>query len=54
MAPHFVVFWMSLADFNWLAEELCNDLAQDPIGRGQPLSVEAQAYANWLMGGPPL
>ncbi|KNZ46682.1 hypothetical protein VP01_7050g1, partial [Puccinia sorghi] len=31
---------MSLGNFVWLAEELRNDLAQDPLGHGQP--VEAQ------------
>ncbi|KNZ51068.1 hypothetical protein VP01_4106g3 [Puccinia sorghi] len=36
------LFRMSLADFDWLAEEIRNNLAQDPIGCGQPLSVEAQ------------
>ena len=36
------LFRMSLVDFNWLAEELQEHLAQDPLGRGQPLSVEAQ------------
>ena len=36
------LFRMSLDDFVWLADELRNDLAQDSLGRGQPLSVEAQ------------
>lgn len=36
------LFRMSLADFSWLAEELHKYLAQDPLGQGQPLSVEAQ------------
>ena len=36
------LFRMSLADFKWLAEELHDDLAQEPLGRGQPHSVEAQ------------
>ena len=36
------LFRMALGDFIWLADELREDLAQDPIGRGQPLSVEAQ------------
>ena len=36
------LFHMSLVDFNWLAEELHEFLAQDPLGRGQPLSVEGQ------------
>ncbi|KNZ57505.1 hypothetical protein VP01_2140g6 [Puccinia sorghi] len=43
--PHvwfFELFRISLADFDWLAEELRDNLAQDPIGRGQPLSIEAQ------------
>jgi hypothetical protein len=33
---------MSLADFNWLADELRGELQQDLMGRGAPLSVEAQ------------
>ncbi|KAA1073593.1 hypothetical protein PGT21_016890 [Puccinia graminis f. sp. tritici] len=33
---------MSLADFNWLADELRGELQQDLLGRGVPLSVEAQ------------
>ncbi|KNZ55611.1 hypothetical protein VP01_2631g1 [Puccinia sorghi] len=33
---------MSLGDFVWLAEEVWNDLAQDPLGHSQPLSFEAQ------------
>ena len=36
------LFRMPLADFVWLADELREDLAQDPLGHGQPLSVEAQ------------
>ena len=33
---------MSLADFMWLSDELRDELAQDPLGRGDPLTVEAQ------------
>ncbi|KNZ48028.1 hypothetical protein VP01_5965g1, partial [Puccinia sorghi] len=35
------LFCMSLADFIWLADKLRIELAQDPVGCGQPLSVEA-------------
>ena len=35
-------FHLSIADFRWLADELRDNLAQDPLGRGQPLTVEAQ------------
>ncbi|KAA1085264.1 hypothetical protein PGT21_009336 [Puccinia graminis f. sp. tritici] len=38
-AARFVeLFRMSLADFNWFSQE---DLQQDPLGRGGPLTVEA-------------
>ncbi|KNZ59800.1 hypothetical protein VP01_1660g12 [Puccinia sorghi] len=30
------------ANFRWLSDELCNQLKQDPLGRGQPLTVKAQ------------
>jgi hypothetical protein len=33
---------MSLADFNWFSDKLWDDLQQDPLGRGKPLTVEAQ------------
>jgi hypothetical protein len=33
---------MSLPDFQWLSDELRDELQQDPLGRGNPLSVEAQ------------
>ena len=36
------LFRLSLADFMWLSGELRVELAQDPLGRGQPLSVEGQ------------
>ncbi|KNZ63557.1 hypothetical protein VP01_11293g2 [Puccinia sorghi] len=36
------LFHMSLADFIWLADKLRIELAQDPVGCSQPLSVEAQ------------
>ncbi|POW06221.1 hypothetical protein PSTT_09087 [Puccinia striiformis] len=35
-------FRMSLKDFMWLSDELREELQLDPLGRGQPLSVEAQ------------
>ncbi|KAI7940944.1 hypothetical protein MJO28_013229 [Puccinia striiformis f. sp. tritici] len=35
-------FRMSLEDFRWLSDELREELQLDPLGRGQPLSVEAQ------------
>ncbi|POW11808.1 hypothetical protein PSTT_04985 [Puccinia striiformis] len=35
-------FRMSLEDFMWLSDELHQELQLDPLGRGQPLSVEAQ------------
>ncbi|KAA1075654.1 hypothetical protein PGTUg99_033829 [Puccinia graminis f. sp. tritici] len=35
-------FRMSLEDFRWLSDELRPRLQQDPLGRGEPLSVEAQ------------
>ncbi|KAA1067951.1 hypothetical protein PGT21_022666 [Puccinia graminis f. sp. tritici] len=42
-AARFVeLFRMSLADFNWFSDELRDDLQQDPLGRGEPLTVEAQ------------
>ena len=40
------LFHMSLVDFKWLAKELCENLVQDPLGWGQPLSVEAQVAAS--------
>jgi len=36
------LFRLSLADFMWLSDELRDELAQDPLGRGDPLTVEAQ------------
>ena len=33
---------MTLANFLWLLEKLRNKLQQDPLGRGNPLTVEAQ------------
>ena len=36
------LFRLSLADFMWLSDKLRDELAQDPIGRGNPLTVEAQ------------
>jgi hypothetical protein len=42
-AARFVeLFRMSLADFNWFSDKLRDDLQQDPPGRGEPLTVEAQ------------
>ncbi|PLW52360.1 hypothetical protein PCASD_00192 [Puccinia coronata f. sp. avenae] len=35
-------FRLSLADFNWLSDELRDELQQDLLGRGEPLTVEAQ------------
>jgi hypothetical protein len=35
-------FRMTLPDFEWLSNELRKELQQDPLGRGNPLSVEAQ------------
>ncbi|KNZ62954.1 hypothetical protein VP01_12028g1 [Puccinia sorghi] len=36
------LFRMCLAEFIWLADKLWIELAQDPVGCGQLLSVEAQ------------
>ncbi|PLW43580.1 hypothetical protein PCASD_11446 [Puccinia coronata f. sp. avenae] len=36
------LFRMSINDFTWLANELRTELSQDPLGQGQPLTVEAQ------------
>ncbi|KNZ51924.1 hypothetical protein VP01_3762g3 [Puccinia sorghi] len=36
------LFRMSLADFMWLSDEFRENLAQEPLDRGQPLTVEAQ------------
>jgi hypothetical protein len=33
---------MSLANFNWLSDELHGELQQDFLGQGEPLSIEAQ------------
>ncbi|KAA1126593.1 hypothetical protein PGTUg99_029339 [Puccinia graminis f. sp. tritici] len=41
-------FRMSLADFRWLSDELRPQLQQDPLGRGEPLSVEAQGRRGRL------
>ncbi|OAV88750.1 hypothetical protein PTTG_08364 [Puccinia triticina 1-1 BBBD Race 1] len=35
-------FRMSVEDFRWLSDKLRSELQQDPLGRGEPLSVEAQ------------
>jgi hypothetical protein len=35
-------FRMTRADFFWLSDQLRNELQQDPLGRGNPLTVEAQ------------
>jgi hypothetical protein len=35
-------FRLSLADFNWLSDMLRDELQQDLLGRGKPLTVEAQ------------
>ncbi|KNZ50379.1 hypothetical protein VP01_4453g1, partial [Puccinia sorghi] len=35
-----------VADFTWLVDELCKDLVQDPLGRGQPLSIGVQVGAG--------
>jgi hypothetical protein len=35
-------FQMTLADFQWLSDELRDKLQQDPLCRGNPLSVKAQ------------
>ena len=37
---------MSLADFNWLSDQLREELQQDLLGRGEPLTVEAQVAAG--------
>ena len=37
---------MSLADFNWLSDQLWEELQQDLLGRGEPLTVEAQVAAG--------
>ena len=33
---------MTLADFEWILDQLQGKLQQDPLGQGNPLSVEAQ------------
>jgi hypothetical protein len=33
---------MTLDDFEWISDQLRGELQQDPLGRGNPLSVEAQ------------
>jgi hypothetical protein len=35
-------FQMTLPGFQWLSDELQDELQQDPLGRGNPLSVKAQ------------
>ena len=37
---------MTLADFLWLSDELRNELQQDPLGQGNPLTVEAQVVVG--------
>ncbi|KNZ58056.1 uncharacterized protein VP01_2003g1 [Puccinia sorghi] len=45
------LFRMPLADFTWLGNELCKDLAQDTLGRGQLLSFKL--LVGWpLLTGP--
>ncbi|OAV98344.1 hypothetical protein PTTG_10065 [Puccinia triticina 1-1 BBBD Race 1] len=44
---HIPAFWfveyfcMSVEDLRWLSDKLQSKLQQDPLGRGEPLSVEA-------------
>jgi hypothetical protein len=35
-------FRMTVEDFRWLSDQLSPELQQDPLRRGDPLSVEAQ------------
>ncbi|PLW20441.1 hypothetical protein PCANC_06933 [Puccinia coronata f. sp. avenae] len=36
------LFHMALANFLWLSDKLRDELQQDPLGQGNPLTVEAQ------------
>ncbi|KNZ45786.1 uncharacterized protein VP01_7800g1 [Puccinia sorghi] len=37
------LFWMFLADFDWLLDELQDEVQRDLLGQGEPLTMEAVA-----------